>query len=165
MVETKTQAAEGKVVSIHYKLTIDGTVIDESGDHPLAYLHGHGGIVPGLERQLTGKSVGDKLRAVVPPDEGYGERLGDGQKSLPRNAFPLEEDIEEGMQFAAEGPDDDIVPFWIVSATADEVVVDFNHPLAGETLTFDVEIVGVRDPSAEELAHGHVHEPGSHHHH
>lgn len=154
-------ATAGKVVSIHYTLTSsEGNVIDRSGDEPLAYLHGHDNIVPGLEKQLEGKVVGDKVKAVVEPSEGYGDRIPGGPQPLPRDAFPEDLEIQEGMEFAAQMSDGKVVPLWIVGVKGDEVLVDPNHPLAGETLTFDVEITEIRDATDEEQTHGHVHGPG-----
>jgi FKBP-type peptidyl-prolyl cis-trans isomerase SlyD len=158
--------AKDQVVAIRYTLTSQaGDVLDESGDSPLAYLHGYENIVPGLERQLEGKTLGDKLQAIVPPAEGYGERDPAGAQRVPRQAFPADVHIEEGMQFAAQGPDGHMIPMWVTDVEEDAIIVDLNHPLAGETLIFDVEVVALRAATAEELTHGHVHEPGGHHHH
>lgn len=158
------QVAADKVVSIHYKLTSDeGKVIDQSGEQPLDYLHGHENIVPGLERQLHGKNEGDKLNAVIPPEEAYGKRVDDAQKELPREAFPDDAPLEPGAQFAAQGPDGNLIPLWVLKVDDEQVLVDLNHPLAGETLNFEVEIVGVRDATSEEKEHGHVHGEGGAH--
>jgi FKBP-type peptidyl-prolyl cis-trans isomerase SlyD len=158
--------AAGKVISIHYTLKDeDGEVLDSSdGGQPLAFIHGAGNIVPGLERQLTGKQVGDKLAAVVPPEEGYGVPEGPGPQPVPRSAFPPDVELESGLQFLARGPRDESIPLWVVEVMDDTVLVDGNHPLAGVTLHFDVEVVGVRDATAEEKAHGHPHGDGGHHH-
>jgi FKBP-type peptidyl-prolyl cis-trans isomerase SlyD len=158
--------AAGKVVSIKYTLRDDdGDVIDASDDgDPLEYLHGADNIVPGLERQLLGKKLGDKLEAVVPPEEGYGLSEGPGPQPVPRTAFPEGAELEEGMQFFARGPDGHEMPLWVVEVNDDHIVVDINHPLAGATLHFDVEILAIRDATAEETAHGHPHGPGGHHH-
>lgn len=154
----------GKVVSLHYTLTNPaGKVIDSSdGGEPLAYLHGAGNIVPGLERQVEGKAVGDSFDAVVPPGEGYGERRGPGPQAIPKQHFPPE--VEEGMQFVGQTPEGERFPLWVVGVTETEVLVDQEHPLAGVTLNFAVQIVAIRDASPEELHHGHPHGPGGHHH-
>lgn len=159
--------APGKVVSLHYTLRDpDGDVIDSSdGGEPLAYLHGAGNIVPGLERQLAGKKIGDKLAAVVPPEEGYGVPEGPGPQAVPRASFPDDVELEEGLQFFARGPGGETIPLWVVEVDGDTVLVDGNHPLAGVTLHFDVEVVGLRDATADEQAHGHPHGEGGHHHH
>lgn len=158
--------AEGKIVTLHYTLTDDeGEVIDTSaGGEPMAYLHGAQNIVPGLERQLEGKGVGAKLKADVSPAEGYGEREGPGPQPVPRSAFPEDVDIEPGMQFTAEGPDGEMQPVWIAAAEGDTVYVDGEHPLAGVTLHFDIEVIGIRNATEEELAHGHPHGEGGHDH-
>jgi FKBP-type peptidyl-prolyl cis-trans isomerase SlyD len=120
--------------------------------------------VPGLEQELEGKVPGDKFRAVVTPENGYGEKREDARRTLPRRAFPAEARITPGAQFLAQEPNGDPMPLWVVSADQNEVVVDLDHPLAGETLTFDVEVVAVRDATEEEREHGHAHIPGHHHH-
>lgn len=155
---TAETVTTGKVVSLHYTLTDDdGRVLDSSsGGDPLHYLHGADNIVPGLEQQLSGKAVGDSLKAVVPPELGYGERIG-APRPVPREAFPEDIELEEGMQIVAQGPDGDVIPLWIVGVDDQEVLVDRNHPLAGVTLHFDVKVMAVRDATAAELAHGHPH--------
>lgn len=160
-----TSATKDRVVSIHYTLTLNGgDVIDKSGDEPLSYLHGHDNIVPGLERQLEGKVPGDKLTAVVSPADGYGEKLENAKRAVPKSALPEDAPLEVGMQFVMEDKDGDLSPMWLVGVETDRVVFDLNHPLAGETLNFDVEVVEVRSATEEELAHGHVHGPHDHHH-
>jgi len=160
-------AADDKVVSIHYTLKDDdGDVIDSSsGGEPLDYLHGHGGIVPGLEAAIAGKKVGDKFQVVVPPAEGYGEPSGAPPRPVPRDAFPDEVEPEVGMQFFAQGPDGEPTPVWCVEVDDDVIMIDFDHPLAGQNLHFDVEVVGIRDATSEEIDHGHPHGPDGHHHH
>jgi FKBP-type peptidyl-prolyl cis-trans isomerase SlyD len=151
--------ADNKVVLFHYTLTNDaGDVLDTSeGDEPLAYLQGAGNIVPGLERQMAGRSVGDKFEAVVPPEEGYGVLEGPGPQPLSRGAFPPGVEIEEGMPFMAETEQGMPITLWVTRVEKTQVFVDTNHPLAGETLHFQVEITHIRDANAVELAHGHPH--------
>ena len=151
--------ADGMVVTIHYTLTDDqGSVIDSSsGGLPLEYLHGHGNIVPGLERELTGKKVGDAMKVDVAPKDGYGEHDPRGRGKVPRSSFPEDMEIEAGMQFSGEGPNGDDHVVWIAAVEADHVVIDQNHPLAGQTLHFDVKIETVRPATKEELEHGHAH--------
>lgn len=159
------EVAKDKVVSIDYTLTgTNGQVLDtSSGKEPLAYLHGRGNIIPGLESELDGKSEGDALTVTVPPEQAYGMRSEEMVQAVPRTAFQGVAEIKPGMQFQANtqaGPR--IVT--IVAVTPDQVTVDANHPLAGQTLKFDVKVVGIREATSEELAHGHVHGPGGHQH-
>jgi FKBP-type peptidyl-prolyl cis-trans isomerase SlyD len=159
------QIAERTVASFNYTLTNDaGEVIDTSeGRAPLAYLHGAGNIVPGLEKEMTGRSPGDRFDVVVTPEEGYGTPNPMLIQTVPREAFQGVDTIEVGMAFQAQTPQG---PLSVVvsKVDADNVTVDGNHPLAGQTLHFAIEVTDVRDASLEELAHGHVHGPGGHHH-
>lgn len=159
------QIANDKVVTIHYTLTnAAGEVLDSSeGAEPLAYLHGHGNIIPGLENALAGKTAGEKMDVSVAPAEGYGERVAELIQEVSRDLFDTEDDIKPGMQFHAQSDQGPRV-VTVVEVTDTVVTIDGNHPLAGETLKFDVEITEVRDATAEELEHGHVHGPGGHHH-
>jgi FKBP-type peptidyl-prolyl cis-trans isomerase SlyD len=159
------QIAERTVASFNYTLTNDaGEVIDSSeGRSPLAYLHGAGNIVPGLEKEMTGRQAGDRFDVVVAPEEGYGQPNPMLVQTVPRDAFQGVDSIEVGMEFQAQTPQG---PLSVVvsKVDADNVTVDGNHPLAGKTLHFAIEVTDVRDASVEELAHGHVHGPGGHHH-
>lgn len=159
------QAGDNKVVLIHYTLTSDtGEVLDTSdGREPLAYLHGFGNIIPGLENALAGKQAGDKLKVSIPPAEAYGVREDGLVQVVPRAAFGGAPDLEVGMQFQAQTPEG-VRVVTIVDIEGDNITLDGNHPLAGETLHFAVEITQVREPTDEELAHGHVHGEGGHHH-
>jgi FKBP-type peptidyl-prolyl cis-trans isomerase SlyD len=159
--------ADGKVVAIHFTLrTTEGEVIDSSaGGPPLEYLHGAHNIVPGLERALAGHAIGDKVKAEVPPEDGYGQRGGPEPQRVPRSSFPSDAQLHEGMQIFARGPDKEPFPLWVVGVADDHVMVDHNHPLAGIELHFEVEIVAIRDATEEEISHGHAHRPGHHHHH
>ena len=159
------QIAKDKVVSIDYTLTgSDGKVIDSSsGGDPLTYLHGASNIIPGLERALEGKSAGDQVTTTVAPADGYGQKNPSLVQGVPRAQFPGVKDIAVGMQFQAQtnhGPR--VVQ--VVGVSDDTITVDANHPLAGETLNFDVKVVEVRDATQQELDHGHAHGPGGHHH-
>ncbi len=159
------QVANDKVVSIHYTLTNkDGNVLDTSdGREPLAYIQGKQNIIPGLENALAGKEVGDKINVTIPPAEAYGERSLELIQEIPRAAFGEIQDLETGMQFQMQSPNGPVI-ITITNIQDDKVIVDGNHPLAGEELTFDVEIVEVREATEEELAHGHVHGPEGHQH-
>lgn len=160
------QVAKHKVVIIDYTLTDDqGAVIDSSkGGEPLAYIQGMNNIIPGLENALAGKQAGDTLQVSVPPSEGYGERNDAMQQEVPRDMFDTSEQIQVGMQFHASDGDNNMHVVTVVGVTDTHVTVDGNHPLAGVALTFDVTIVDVRDATAEEMEHGHVHGPGGHNH-
>jgi len=157
--------ADNKVVTLNYTLTDDeGTVIDKSDDGSFLYLHGASNIIPGLENALTGKTAGDELKVTVSPEDGYGERDDARLESVPREMFPTDSDIEPGMQFHAEGPEGQMITVTVAKVDDDTVTIDGNHPLAGVQLNFDVKVVEIRDASAEELEHGHVHGPEGHHH-
>jgi FKBP-type peptidyl-prolyl cis-trans isomerase SlyD len=143
------------VVSINYTLTDDeGLIIDSNEGRPaLVYLHGHENIIPGLETGLEGASVGDKLKVDVLPADGYGDMDPDRIFEVPKEEFPDELPLEEGMQFSADTPSGEMTI--VVAAVRDDtVVVDANHPLAGITLHFDVEVLDVRQGSEEELQMG-----------
>jgi FKBP-type peptidyl-prolyl cis-trans isomerase SlyD len=149
--------SENKAVFIHYTLRDqDGNILDQSDNNqPLAYLHGAGNIIPGLEGQLVGKVAGDKFQAVVQPEEGYGAHQEELVFKAPRENFQGEH-LEAGMEVELDFGDETAVA--LVAEVGDtEVTLDLNHPLAGQTLFFDVDVVNVRDASLEEISHGHVH--------
>ena len=159
------QIAAETVASIEYELTDDaGEVIDTSkGGEPLAYLHGAGNLIPGLEAELEGKSSGDAFQVRVAPEDAYGERHEGMVQSVPRSEFPEDAEIQVGAQFHATTPSGDHI-VTVVAVEGDAVTLDGNHPLAGKHLTFDVQVVEVRAATPEELEHGHVHGPGGHAH-
>ena len=161
----KSSIGKDSVVHIHYTLTLDdGSIVDSSsGNEPLVYLHGHGNLVPGLERQLTGKRGGDKFAAVVEAADGYGEFDPDGEQRVPRDAFPADAQLEDGMQIYTEDPQGNVMPLWIKSILDDGITITSNHPLAGQRLNFQIEVVELREATPEELEHGHVHGPGGEH--
>ena len=154
------------VVTIHYTLKDDaGAVIDSSASgEPLAYLHGHGNIVPGLERELTGRSAGEKLSVTVTPAEGYGEYDKELVQSVPRRALRGIKDVQPGMHLHAQ-TEAGTRTVTVTRVQGDMVTLDANHPLAGKNLNFDIQIEDVRQATDEELSHGHVHGPGGHHEH
>ena len=158
------QISKDKVVTMEYTLTDpEGTTIDTSrGREPLAYIQGAGGIIPGLEAALEGRSSGEQLQVTIAPEDAYGDRDEQLLQVVPRDRFDVQ-DVEVGMQFHAQSEQGTHV-VTVISVTDEEVTVDANHPLAGVTLNFDVEVMDVREASEEELAHGHVHGPGGHHH-
>jgi FKBP-type peptidyl-prolyl cis-trans isomerase SlyD len=150
-----------KVVALEYKLRVEGDVIDESLGEPLSYLHGHGNIVVGLENALNGLSVGDSKTVKVEPHEGYGEFDEEGMQNIPMSSFDTE--LEIGQTYSGEDSEGSPISFNVLAIEGDQVLVDFNHPLAGQELEFEVKVVGIRDATADELEHGHSHD-GHHHH-
>ncbi len=160
------QIADKMVVTLDYTLTDnEGNLIDHTdGRGDFAYLHGSGNIIPGLESELTGQSVGAKLQVSVSPEDGYGPRHDELKQDVPRTAFEGVDTIEPGMQFQVEGPNGQAHIVVVTNVTDEQVTVDGNHPLAGMALNFDVTIIDIREASEEELSHGHVHGPGDAHH-
>ena len=157
---------EKKVVRIDYTLkNAAGEVLDTSeGGEPLSYLHGAHQIVPGLELELAGLAAGDTKDVVVQPDDGYGQPDPQGIFGVPRAAFPPEATLNVGDTFMGEDDEGGAVPVRVVELREDTVVVDANHPLAGETLYFHVDVREVRDATLEELMHGHAHGGEGHQH-
>lgn len=152
------QAAKNRVVKIEYTLKdSDDQVIDTSeGREPLAYIHGVGQLIPGLEQALEGKEPGSDISVSLSPEEGYGERDESMVLNVPREQFEGTEQVEPGMQFQAQ-TEDGVRILTVLESGDQEVTVDANHPLAGVTLNFEVNVVDVRDAEQEELEHGHVH--------
>ena len=160
------QISKNSVVTLNYKLTNDqGEILDESQDGSFLYMHGADGIIPGLESQLEGKSAGDTFTAHIEPADGYGERDDSMEQVVPRDMFDKEHPIEEGIQFHAESPEGDMLTVTVTKVEGDDITVDGNHPLAGIALNFDISVADIREASAEEIEHGHVHGPDGHHHH
>lgn len=151
------QIGADTVVSIEYTLTgDDGTVIDSSqGGEPLTYLHGHGQLIPGLEQELEGKSLGDAVEVRIDAENGYGEHDPERLVEVPRDRFEF--DVSEGDFVQAQQQDGTTVPFQVVGVEESTVTLDGNHPLAGKALNFKVEVVDIRDATPEELDHGHAH--------
>lgn len=156
----------GKVVHFHYTLTnAAGEVIDSSEEgQAFAYLHGAGNIIAGLERALLGRGEGESFTVDIAPEDAYGVRDETLVQVVPRSAFQGVEDLAPGMSFQTTGPCGSPRVVVVTRVSEDEVTVDGNHPLAGEALTFAIEVTGVREATEEERAHGHVHEGGHHHH-
>jgi FKBP-type peptidyl-prolyl cis-trans isomerase SlyD len=158
--------AKDTVVAFDYTLTdaAGGAVLDTSrGGEPLSYLHGAGNIIPGLEREMEGKAVGDAFKATIPPELAYGLRQDELVAPVQRKAFGTAAKVEAGMAFQANTPDGPRA-VRVVSVDGDEVTIDANHELAGKTLVFDVTVVSVRPATPDETAHGHPHGPGGHQH-
>jgi FKBP-type peptidyl-prolyl cis-trans isomerase SlyD len=155
---------KGRVVRMHYTLKDEnGTTIESSGPRePLTYLHGFGHLIPGLERQLDGREAGLRTSVTVEPKDAYGEKDPQAVIRASRGDFPEGLTLEPGVEVQAETPDGPL-SFTVIAIEGDDAVLDANHPLAGKTLTFDVEVLDVRDATADEIAHGHVHGPGGAH--
>jgi len=156
---------QDSVVSLHYTLRDDaGEVIDSSASgRPLSYLHGRGNLIPGLERELQGRRAGDKLSVKIKPADAYGEYDEALVEQVPRRALTGVSSVRRGMQLRAQtrhGPR----TVTVTRIAGDMLTLDANHPLAGKSLNFEVEVTGVREATDEELSHGHVHGPGGHHH-
>lgn len=150
-----------KVVSFHYTLTNGrGEQIESTRERePMSYLHGAGNIIPGLEKAMEGRAEGDSFSVTVEPAEAYGERREDKIQRIPSKHLRRAGRLQPGQAVVLQtrqGP----LQVTVVKVGRFNVDVDTNHPLAGETLTFDVEITGVRDATGEEVSHGHVHGPG-----
>jgi FKBP-type peptidyl-prolyl cis-trans isomerase SlyD len=155
--------SSGKAVHIDYTLKNDaGKVLDSSeGREPLAYLHGAGNIIPGLEAALDGKETGDTLSVSIPPEQGYGERKEEMMMTADPTQFPNPAMVQVGARFQIQTEQGRYLAT-VTAVTADAVTLDLNHPLAGETLHFDVEVMDVQEASEEEIAHGHVHTGHAH---
>jgi FKBP-type peptidyl-prolyl cis-trans isomerase SlyD len=166
MAKKNLKVADDVVVSLDYTLRLDDDeVVDTSeGREPLEYIHGHGNIIPGLERELEGMSVGEAREVVIEPADAYGDTDPDNYQAVPRSAFPPDMDLEPDMTLGMRDRDTgEVLQASVVEIRDDSVLLDFNHPLAGETLHFDVHIADLRPATEDELAHGHVHDAGSTH--
>ena len=152
------------VVTIDYTLTVDGEVIDSSAEHePLEFLQGHGNIIPGLEREMLGMKIGESKAVIVSPADGYGEIDEEAFMEIPSNQFPENIPVEVGIELQAQNEEGGPAYARIEKIENNIVLLNFNHPLAGKELHFAVKVVGIREPSEEELAHGHVHYEGHTH--
>jgi FKBP-type peptidyl-prolyl cis-trans isomerase SlyD len=154
-----------KVVTMDFKVSdTNGQVLDSSeGSEPLVYLHGAQNIIPGLENALEGKQVGDFVKVEVAAADAYGEYHDQMVQQVPMAAFEGVDKVEPGMAFHAESPDGHPIQIIVTGVEGDMVTVDGNHPLAGKDLVFEVTVKDVREASADELEHGHVHGPGCNH--
>lgn len=143
--------SDGNLVKIHYRLSLaDGTVVDDTSEgEPVVYVHGKGELVPGLERGLAGLKAEDKHRISVEPADGYGPRDPSAEQSVPREQFPAGVELSAGMSFQASG-DDGAVPVWVESVEGDTVTITSNHPLAGQSLIYDVQVLEVREATVAE---------------
>lgn len=152
-----------QVVSLQYTLRDDaGNVLDASNGNALVYLHGHNNIIPGLEKELNGMKAGDKKKVTVGPDDAYGQYDPELKFALPREQF-ADQAPQAGMMVQLQSQQGQIIAR-IENVDDKQVQLDANHPLAGQTLHFEVEVAEIREATSEELSHGHPHGPGGHHH-
>ena len=156
-----------QVVTINYTLKdSEGEIIDSTSEgNSFSFLSGTEQILPKLEEAIGGMLIGSKKIVALAAADAYGEYFDDAVQVLQRSEFPKDMEIKEGMELVTSAPDGSQMPFVITKITDEQVTVDFNHPLAGEDLSFDVELLDLRDATAEELSHGHAHGAHGHHHH
>jgi FKBP-type peptidyl-prolyl cis-trans isomerase SlyD len=155
---------DGQVVSMEYTLRVDNEVIDTSEGHgPLEYIQGIGNIIPGLEREMEGMTIGQSKDVVIAPIDAYGELDPEAFADIPRDQFPSNVPLEKNIEIQFEDQDGNPMHARIDTVGEQDVRLDFNHPLAGKELYFSVKVVGLRDATDEELDHGHVHVEGHHH--
>lgn len=162
---SKDSVQDGVVVSMEYTLHVDGELLDTSeGQGPLQFLVGYGNIISGLESEMMGMKVGDSKNVVVQPADGYGEFDEEAFMDVPKDQFPKDMPVEVDTELTVRDDEGNARYARVDNIEGETVRLDFNHPLAGAELHFDVKVVGLREPSEEELEHGHVHEEGHHHH-
>lgn len=149
------QISDGKVVTLHYTLKVDEEVVDTSeGREPIQFVQGKEQIIPGLEAEIYGMSTGESKEVVIEPEKGYGELQPEAGMEVPKEEFPEEIPLEPGTELQLRNQNGEIINARIDSVEKDNVILDFNHPLAGKDLHFDVEVVDVREASADELSQG-----------
>jgi FKBP-type peptidyl-prolyl cis-trans isomerase SlyD len=150
--------ADDMVVSLDYTLTVEGKLVDASEENePIEFIQGYQNIIPGLEKELYGMTVGDSKEITVASKDAYGELDPKAFVEVPRSEFPSDIALEMGLELALQQPDGDVLHAIVVAITPESVKLDFNHPLAGKELNFRVTVVDVRPATTEEIAHGHVH--------
>lgn len=162
---TEETVQNNVVVSMEYTLQVDNEEIDSSkGQGPLEFLAGHGNIISGLEREMMGMKVGDSKDVVIAPADGYGEFNEEAYMEVPRTAFPKDMAVEKGLELTVKDDAGQSRYARVENIEGETVRLNFNHPLAGDELHFNVKVVGLREPTSEELEHGHVHQGDAHHH-
>jgi FKBP-type peptidyl-prolyl cis-trans isomerase SlyD len=160
----KDSVQNDMVVSMEYTLQVENEEIDSSkGQDPLQFLVGHGNIISGLEREMMGMKVGESKDVVIQPADAYGEFDDEAYMDVPRGDFPQDLPIEEGTELTVRDESGQSRYARIDAIDGDTVRLNFNHPLAGDELHFNVKVVGLREPTSEEMEHGHVHQDGHHH--
>ena len=161
---SKDTVEDGVVVSMEYTLHVDGELLDSSdGQGPLQFLAGYGNIIPGLEEEMRGMKIGDSKDVVVEPKNGYGEFDDEAFMKVPRTDFPKDMPMEVDTELTVRDEEGNSRYARVDSIEDDNVTLNYNHPLAGDELRFHVKVVALREPTEEELEHGHVHEEGHHH--
>ncbi len=163
----KIEVAKDTVVSIHYTVKDKaGKKLETSiGEEPMIYLHGHKQIIPGLEKALSGKTVGEKFNISVAAKDGYGAYNDSLKSVLKKDQFADKREVKVGSIFQFSDPEGNPVVVRVTQVKGNDVTVDGNHPFAGQDLSFAVEVVGIREATKEEIAHGHAHHGDGHHHH
>jgi FKBP-type peptidyl-prolyl cis-trans isomerase SlyD len=153
-----TQVVKDTVVSLDYTLRVDGVVVDSSEkSEPIQFIQGHGHIIPGLEKQLYGMQLGEQKQVSVSASDGYGEVDKSAYADVPRDEFPPDIPLKTGIGLQLRDQDGNVMEGYISEVGEKSVRLDFNHPLAGKDLDFSIEVVGLRNATAEELSHGHIH--------
>jgi len=157
---------KNQVVTISFVMKDNtGLVIEETTkSKPFAFISGSEQVLPKLEENIGEMLIGSKRTVIISPEEAYGQYSDSMIQNVKRSEFPSDVTLEEGMDFIADTPDGRQMPFIIRNIDGDNITLDFNHPLAGQTLTFDVELISLRDATSEEISHGHIHVAGGHHH-
>ena len=157
--QTPRVIEDGQVVTLDYTLKVDGEVVDTSeGNQPIQFIQGQQHIIPGLEDELYGLGVGDHREIIIAPEKGYGEHDPENYVDIPRDQFPENIPLENGVELEVREENRQLLQARIENVTDETVRLDFNHPLAGKELHFSVEVVDLRAATDEELSHGHVHE-------
>ncbi|MCL4279920.1 MAG: peptidylprolyl isomerase [Ignavibacteriaceae bacterium] len=156
-----------KVITINYTLKDkEGNLLDSTDNGgPFSFITGNMQVLPGLEEALVSMIIGSKKNIKLAAADAYGEYDENAIQKVNRSLFPEEAELETGMTYFAHSPEGQHIQFVITKIENDDITVNFNHPLAGKNLEFDVELLDVRDATPEEISHGHVHGPGGHHHH
>jgi FKBP-type peptidyl-prolyl cis-trans isomerase SlyD len=157
---------QNKVITLNYTLKDnEGNIIQTtSNGETFQFLSGNQQILPKLEFEIENMIIGSKKNVKIPTNEAYGEYSEKAVQQVNKNNFPKDIDLQVGMEFITNSPEGHQMPFVIANIQNEEVTIDFNHPLAGKDLEFDVELIDVREATVEEMQHGHVHGPGGHHH-
>ncbi len=157
---------QNKVVTMNYTLKdSEGNIIQTTGNgEPFQFLSGNQQILPKLEIEIENMIIGSKKNVKIIANEAYGEYSEQAVQQANKNNFPKDVDLQVGMEFVANSPEGHQMPFVITNIKDEEVTIDFNHPLAGKDLEFDIELIDIRDATIDEMQHGHIHGPDGHHH-